>query len=91
MCIQLLLVSVLLIAFVSPFSSSREFSGFTLHQGSPEIKSLYFHETRKMSAEYNLYNYIYTGMKTWPCYREGGYDRRLPFMPLHWPRRHYKS
>ena len=29
MCIQLLLVSVLLLAFVSPFSSSREFSGFT--------------------------------------------------------------
>ena len=31
MCIQLLLVSVLLLAFVSPFSSSREFSGFTPH------------------------------------------------------------
>ena len=32
MCIQLLLVSVLLLAFVYPFSSSREFSGFTPHQ-----------------------------------------------------------
>ena len=28
------------------------------NQDSPEIKSLYFHETRKMSAEYNLYSYI---------------------------------
>ena len=33
MFIQLLLVSVLLLAFVSPFSSSREFSGFTPHIG----------------------------------------------------------
>ena len=34
MCIQLFLVSVLLLAFVSPFSSSREFSGFTPQQGT---------------------------------------------------------
>ena len=30
-CIQLSLVSVLLLVFVSPFSSSREFSGFPPH------------------------------------------------------------
>ena len=30
-CMQLLLASVLSLVFVSPFSSSREFSGLTLH------------------------------------------------------------
>ena len=39
MCIQLLLVSVLLLAFVSPFSSSREFSGFTPHQDRKKKKN----------------------------------------------------
>ena len=42
------------------------------NQDSPEVKSLYFHETQKISAEYNLYRYIYAGTKTFcdinlPC------------------------
>ena len=41
MCIQLLLVSVLLLAFVSPFSSSREFSGFTPHIAFKLTESLF--------------------------------------------------
>ena len=40
MCIQLLLVLVLLLAFVSPFSSSREFSGFTPQHGDPLMGKL---------------------------------------------------
>ena len=38
MRIQLLLVSVLLLAFVSPFSSSREFSGFTPQESVLNLK-----------------------------------------------------
>ena len=49
------------------------------NQYSTETKSLYFLETPKMSAEYNLYSYIYTCMKTWPCFEkqmclEAGWD-----------------
>ena len=40
MCIQLLLVLVLLLVFVSPFSSSREFSGFTPQHGDPLMGKL---------------------------------------------------
>ena len=39
-------------------------------QDLPEMKSLNFHETRKLSAEYNLYSCIYTCTKTWPCFEK---------------------
>ena len=41
MCIQLLLVLVSLLAFVSLFSSSREFSGFTPQHGDPPMGKLH--------------------------------------------------
>ena len=47
------------------------------NQDSPEVKSLYYHETQKMSAEYNLYRYIYRCTKTSPCKNKNAFGSRV--------------